>query len=239
LSAFDKAAGLRPDATSPLTQFWRGFAARAAGDQQKAMHAWRAADAGQYFLTCGSIEFRKRDYVQALVMYDTATMLTPSSPTAWLDRAATEMNLASVGLVGWDQMLYSSERALNLRPEDPQAHFLVGYALWLSNRNVTRAEQEFRWALARRNYWGDAYALGRLLLDSGRAGEPTALMSKALSLYDEAEIRAQLIRAYLAEGRCSEARQLYGEALRANPGQRPRLQAIYRADQGPCSSGVR
>ena len=217
-----------------MTQFWRGFAACAAADQQKAVRAWRAAGAEQYFLTRGAVYFREQKYAQALVMYDIATRVVPNSPTAWLDRAATEMNLATSGLITWSQMLYSAERALSLRCDDPQAHYLVGYALWLSGANVTRAEQEFRWSLGRRRYWGDAYALGRLLLDSGRAGEPTVLMHRALSLFDDSEIRAQLVRAYLAEGRCSEARQAYAEALRVNPMQRSRLQVICNSYRSCC-----
>ena len=73
---------------------------------------------------------------------------------------------------------HSAKTAFGVASDDPQAHYLVGYGLWLSGGDVREAELNLRWALNKRAYWGDAYALGRMSLDQGVAGEPTALMQK-------------------------------------------------------------
>ncbi|MBI5715324.1 MAG: hypothetical protein HZC38_18155 [Chloroflexi bacterium] len=214
----------------PIYSLWAGCLKEALGDEVGAADEWRAARARDYFMRKGDSFFSRGDYAESLREYTIVVRIEPTFADGWLGVAASQQNLATVNRAQWSDMLISAQTALALAPQDPQAHYLVGYGLWLSGGDVRQAESHLRWALNKRAYWGDVYTLGRMLLDQGVAGEPTALMQKALSLKtDNDEIRAQLVRAYLAEGQCVAAQQEARRALALNPSQRERLQQICDA----------
>lgn len=184
---------------------WLGCAALRNGETAQAAQAWQEGESTPYFLNHADYAFNEGKYAVALRLYQRAAQLRPNSIEAWIGMTGAFQNLAGMGRADWQSMLDSAERALSLAPQNPQAHYFVGYALWLLGRDPARAEAELRWALAHRDYWADAYALGRMLLDRGDAGEPTRLLERALKLNDLPQIRGQLVRAFLAEGRCEDA----------------------------------
>ena len=214
----------------PIYYLWAGCLKEALGDEVGAVEEWRAGGAREYFMRKGYAYFSQGNYAESLREYTVVIRIEPAFANGWLGVAAAQQNLATVNRARWADMLTSAKTALALAPDDPQAHYLVGYGLWLSGGDVREAELNLRWALNKRAYWGDAYSLGRMLLDQGVAGEPTALMQKALSLKsDNDEIRAQLVRAYLAEGQCAVAQQEARRALERNPAQQERLRQICGA----------
>ncbi len=219
-----------PSESLPIYYLWAGCLKESLGDEAGAVEAWRAARARDYFMRKGDAYFSRGNYAKSLQEYTVVVRIEPSFANGWLGVAAAQQNLATVNLARWDDMLASAKTALALAPDDPQAYYLVGYGLWLSGGDLREAELNLRWALNKRAYWGDAYTLGRMLLDQGVAGEPTVLMQKALTLKnDNDEIRAQLVRAYLAEGQCVAAQQEARRALAMNPAQQERLRQICGA----------
>jgi Tfp pilus assembly protein PilF len=219
-----------PSEALPIYYLWAGCLKEAIGDKAGAVEEWRAARARDYFMRKGDSFFSRGDYADALREYSIVVRIEPTFADGWLGVAASQQNLATVNHAQWSDMLISAQTALALAPQDPQAHYLVGYGLWLSGGDAREAELQLRWALNKRAYWGDAYSLGRMLLDQGVADEPTALMQKALSLKsDNDEVRAQLVRAYLAEGQCAAAQQEARRALERNPAQQERLRQICDA----------
>jgi tetratricopeptide (TPR) repeat protein len=229
IERFRRAAMTKREPDALLAHFWMGCAAYRLGDERIAIGEWRSAAALNYFLTNGDALRAKGQYAAAVEFYAVATRLDPVSAQAWLGLAGAQQNLATVGKTAWADMLRSAERVLVVAPLDPQAHYLVGYGLFLSGGDASRAEAELRWALGRRVYWADSYMLGSMLLDRGVSGEPVVLMRRALSLSGENnQIRVQLVRAYLAEGQCEQARLTYKEALQVNPEDRGQLESICR-----------
>ena len=151
-----------------LDSFWLGCAALATGDLETAIEHWRAGGLAPYFANHGDSAFNSGDYVTALRLYERAAAVTPDSARAWLGMTASLLNLASAQQADWEDMLAKAEHTLTLAPDNPHAHYLVGYALFFLNSDLPRAEGELRWALEHRRYWGDAYVLARLLLERGR-----------------------------------------------------------------------
>ena len=213
----------------PTDQLWLGCAAFRAGEPPLAITAWREAGALDYFILRGYDALVRRDEATALTLYQIAAQIEPDSAEAWLGIAFARQHLALRGQAQWEDMLQAAERALALAPEEPRAHYLVGYALWYLKRDPERTERELRWALEHRDDWLDAYALGRFLLDQGRAGEPTQLIQRALFMQDIPMVRVQMVRAYLSEGRCADAQREYAIAVQRFPGLEEDLLAICRA----------
>ncbi len=212
-----------------LASLWRGCAAHAAGDVDRASTEWRLAGADTYFLTHARAAVARGDHGLALQLYQLISEVDPESPAAWRGTAAAQMNLATVGQAAWADMTRSASRALALAPDDPEAHYLHGYALWLSGADLQEAERELRWAVQRRGDWGELYSLARLLLDDGRPAESSGLLQRALKQVDHQEVNAQLVRAYLATGACDDARRLFGELVARDDGGRDRLQQLCAA----------
>lgn len=213
--------------TSPaLDSFWLGCAAWRNQETGNAIQAWKGAGALPYFFGHADYAFAQHDYATALRLYQRAAALAPNSAKAQLGIAAALQNLATAGQARWQDALAAAEAALALAPEDPQSHYLVGYALWLLKQDLPRAEQELRWALARREHWADAYSLARLLLDEGHSGEPTQLLERAQKQFDLPTIRGQLVRAYLADGNCRAARNEYTRAVARFPNLQEELDSI-------------
>jgi hypothetical protein len=217
---------LAGDIGRPPDRFWLGCTAFQAGENAQAIRAWREAGALDYFILRGYHALVRRDEVTALTLYQIAAQIEPESSEAWLGVAEAQQLLALRGEAQWHDMLRAAERALALTPEEPQAHYLVGYGLWFLAREPGRTERELRWALEHRDNWLDAYALGRFLLDQGRAGEATQLMQRVLLTQDIPMVRGQMVRAYLAEGRCTDARREYAIALQRFPGLEEELLAM-------------
>lgn len=225
--AYDLFRQMGESITSPaLDSFWLGCAAWRNQETQQAIEAWKISPALAYFLGHADYAFEQHDYATALRLYQRSAALAPDSVKAQLGIAAALQNLATAGQARWQDALAAAEAALSLAPDDPQSHYLVGYALWLLKQNLPRAEQELRWALNRRAHWADAYSLGRLLLDEGRTGEPTQLLERALTQFDLPTIRGQLVRAYLADGNCTAAGTEYTRALARFPQLRAELDGI-------------
>lgn len=210
-------------------QFWLGCAAFRAGDSSPAITAWREAGALDYFILRGYSALIHHDEATALALYQIAAQIEPDSAEAWLGIAFARQHLALRSQVQWEDVLQAAERALALAPEEPRAHYLVGYALWYLERDSERTERELRWALEHRDDWLDAYALGRFLLDQGRTGEPMQLLQRALFMQDIPMVRGQMVRVYLSEGRCADAQREYAIALQRFPELEDDLLAICQA----------
>lgn len=205
------------DIERPPDRFWLGCAAFLAGETALATRAWREAGALDYFILRGYDALVRRNEATALALYQIASQVEPESAEAWLGIAAAQQLLALRGEAQWGDMLRTAERALALAQEEPQAHYLVGYALWFLKRDPGRTESELRWALEHRDDWLDSYVLGSFLLDQARAGEPTQLIQRALLTQDIPMVRTQMVRAYLSEGRCTDAQREYAIALQRFP----------------------
>lgn len=216
--------------SGPVERFWLGCVLDRMRRHEDAVVAWRGAACAQYFETAAYRAFGGGDFVRALEGFRLVTEITPGSAAAWMMTAGAIQNLATAGKVPWRDMLGPAERAVVLAPADAQAHYLFGYALWLSKTDYPRAEKELRWAWDRRRSWTDSYMLGSFLLDEGMPGsEPAKLLEHALSQGPgEDELRAQLLRAYLREGRRLAALNVYRAALRKNPLQASRLRSICK-----------
>lgn len=220
---------LADDIGRPPDRFWLGCAEHQAGQGTMAIMAWHEAGALDYFILRGYAALLRRDEATALSLYQIAGQIEAESADAWLGVAAAEQLLALRGEAQWEDTLRAAERALALTPEEPQAHYLVGYALWFLARDPGRAERELRWALEHRDDWLDSYVLGSFLLDQGRDGESTRLIQRALSMQDIPMVRGQMVRAYLSTGRCMDAQREYGIAVQRFPIMEEELLAICQA----------
>jgi len=190
-----------------VDSFWLGCAEYKSGDVTQAIVDWQHADAGDYFRTVAYQIHVTQGAWLALPYAQIATQIEPDSAAAWLELAQAELDRATQGKFSWTELLDSAERALSLAPQNPQAHYLVGFALWGSHGDLNRAEEELRLAWNATGQWLDGYVLAQVLLDEGKRGEPTVLMQKVLEQEDNANVRYLLVRAYVADGKCAEAMQ--------------------------------
>lgn len=224
---------IAPDAA--VARFFRGCAAYAAGNTSEAVGEWRAAGAEPFFLVSGFSYVKRGDHKQALGQYQVAALINPSSVEAWTGVTAAQMNLATTAEVPWADMLEAAQRLVALAPEDPQAHYLLGYALWLSRRDPRDAERELRWVFERRRGGDEAYGLGRMILDEGRATDAMPLLEYAAARLENPEVHAVLMQAYVALGRCDDGRAVYRAVLSRAPDQRTRLRQVCRSYPAcPC-----
>jgi tetratricopeptide (TPR) repeat protein len=223
-------------ADATLAPFFRGCRAYALGKTSEAVTAWRAAGAEPFFLVDGFSYAKRGEYRWALGQYQVAALINPRSVQAWTGVTAAQMNLATTGQVPFADMQESAGRLVALTPDDPQAHYLLGYALWLARRDPRDAERELRWALDRRKGEDEAYALGRMLLDEkGRAADAIPLLEYAAARVANPEVHVVLMQAYMAVGRCDDGHVVYRAVLARNPDQRARLRQACQLSPGcPC-----
>jgi arylsulfatase A-like enzyme/Flp pilus assembly protein TadD len=112
-----------------------------------------------------------------------------------------------------DEALIAYEKAIELRPEDPENHWRHGTVALKAGDKKT-AESDFRQSVAHDPTFEEGrLALARLLSETGRSAEAVELLGGAGS----ASAKAALAEAYLAEERYGEARALLEEALTLDP----------------------
>jgi|GEM_PF-6379188 len=208
--------------------FWLGCAAYRAGDGAAAHHAWQAAHAASYFIKNGKQAYLQKDVARATALYEIALELAPDSAEGWDNFAQMQFDRAAGGRLAWAEALAASEKALRLSPDNAMAHYRIGYGLWVSHGDWTRAESELRWAWAHDKNWLIAYALGSLLIDQGKRGEVVDLLAYAFSKSDTPWTRFNLMRAYAQEGRCAEAESAKTQMLTKYPEMLNPLRALCR-----------
>jgi tetratricopeptide (TPR) repeat protein len=208
--------------------FWLGCAAYRAGDDAAARKAWQAARAEAYFIQNGRQAYLQKDVARATALYEIALGLAPDSAEAWDNFAQMQFERAAGGRLAWADVLAVSEKALRLSPDDAMAHYRLGYGLWVSRADWTRAESELRWAWAHDNNWLIAYSLGSLLVDEGKRGEAVDLLAYAFSQADTPWTRFNLMRAYALEEHCAEAESIKTQMLLKYPAMVNPLRALCR-----------
>lgn len=220
--------------TTSVDAFWLGCAEYAAGEIPQSINAWHEADAGDYFVHLGYNTLISKGAASALPLYQLAAQIAPHSADAWLGLAQDELDLATAGKFSWSEVLASAGRAKALAPTNPQAHYLLGFALFGSHADLTRAEQELRLAWNETGDWLAGYVLAGVLLDSGKRGEPTVLMEQIIKQQDNPNVRTLLIRAYVADGRCADAVQAVNSARAKFPQFKINLTDFCKNGQ-PCN----
>ena len=118
------------------------------------------------------------------------------------------------------------------RPNDPTALNALGYTLVDRTRSVEEGTRLISRAIAEKP---DSYAIqdsmGWALVQGGRLDEGKSWLDKAWAGSEDPEVAAHLGETLWRMGRTAEAKQLWDEALAANPDSRPLKRAIERRGQ--------
>jgi predicted Zn-dependent protease len=140
--------------------------------------------------------------------------------------------IALDGLGRGDEGLRELDGVLKRRPDDPIAQNADGYSLADKGRELARAEQLIRSALAMRP---DSAAikdsLGWVLHRRGRSAEALVYLKAAYKLDPEPEVAAHLGEALWATGAQAEAEALWRSALERSPDD-PHLRASIKRHLG-------
>jgi tetratricopeptide (TPR) repeat protein len=118
------------------------------------------------------------------------------------------------------------------RPDDPMTLNALGYTLVDRTKSVAEGTQLIERAIAVKP---DSYAIqdsmGWALVQGGRLDEGMTWLERAWDLSEDPEVAAHLGETLWRMGRPAEAKQLWDEALAANPDSRPLKRAIERRAQ--------
>ena len=110
------------------------------------------------------------------------------------------------------------EKAVGIRPQDPEARNLLGSALVAVGRN-TEAIEQFRAAIRLRSDYGTArYNLARALVRAGKYDEAIQSFNQIVQQFPgDAQVRDELGELYLREGKRAQATEMFNQALAIDP----------------------
>jgi tetratricopeptide (TPR) repeat protein len=168
-------------------------------------------------MACLLGKFNEGHYSEALLLAEAMTSQCPSYMPGWMVLGTTLMNLGQVA-----QALPPMQKAVELSPDDPDAHNNLGIVLRDLGR-LTEAEASCRRALQLLpDHVKGCYVLGIILRDMGRMDEAEAFLRRAV-LLDPASVGyrfdlANMLAASARSEHLDEAKSLLLEVVKAAPG---------------------
>ena len=187
------------------------------------------ADARAGLLAEAQLMREQRDYSAALTVLKTATTRFPTDPDLIYEQAMMTEKLGK-----FDEMEALLRRVIEIKPDYHHAYNALGYSLAERNLRLPEAKQLIEQALKLAP--GEPFivdSLGWVEFRLGNLAEAARLLRQAHTGRPDVEIAAHLGEVLWASGAEDEARRVFAEAARREPGNEALREALDRLKVKP------